>query len=241
MRFFLSFEICCCILVHLLSIQARLTFPAQRLFAGNSVRKRLIRAFRPTITARKKRSISSLRAPHFVLTEFTLSSLFLRFMAHSRSKRIIGEILATLNTMLPNARREFFGAAAKFLVPEEHQNDQAPITGYESSAEELRSFQAGFSDLTKNQIAEPAENIKEVIDALSFISDCRPGKKRRPRDISHKLGNLKRRTRKALRALGTRRPARGTGVFFKSLSGKYVTRKRKQANLRDRKSSSLRK
>jgi hypothetical protein len=144
----------------------------------------------------------------------------------SRSQKILGQVYSILDTLEGPNRREFFGAATKCLIPVSAQDDESPATGYEELSSELRSFQKGFSDLTARTLKSPTDNLKLIVKSLWDISEARARGKGRPRDVSKKLGKLRRRARKVLQRLQTPKPLRGVNVFFESIHESYFIRKR---------------
>ena len=143
----------------------------------------------------------------------------------SRFQRAMGEVLVVFETLKPNERREFFGMAAKMLLPERCWDDSAPKTGYEEHSEELVSFQGGFSDIDTNTIKNPTNPAaSELMSKLQFVSGVTCGRKHRQRDLRKKLNKLRRLTRKALKATKTQKPCRGSKMFFYSLICTYVSR-----------------
>lgn len=144
-----------------------------------------------------------------------------------RIQRVMGEITQIFiqDRTEPHEKREFFGMAAKILLPIILCDQKAPITGFESICEELVSFQRGFSEMNCRAIRSPRDPaIAELMKRLEFVSGVRLGKKR-PRDLKKKLRRLRSVAEKTLRATQTSKPSRGSRVFTESLIASFVAKK----------------
>jgi len=154
-------------------------------------------------------------------------------MKKSRFKRAMGEILAVFEKIQPGERREFFGMATKLMLEERYWDDSAPATGFETLSEELTHFQTGFTDLNAGLINDPSgPSTSVILPELHKIQNLigAKGKGSRRRVLRKRLNNLRKLARKTLMLTKTPRPRRGKRVFFRSLTNRYVDKKRGQGD-----------
>jgi hypothetical protein len=143
-------------------------------------------------------------------------------MSHSEgSGSVWGSIYARLQFYDRDHLRQFFAAAAKFLIDPRCWDDRHPGTDFDHRPE-VQAFHAGFEQLSAAQMrastaldAEVAAFRRLLIDASGFH-----GKGLNRRVAKRKLGDLRDRVRRAFR--DSRESQRGLRVYEDVIRSTYL-------------------
>lgn len=120
--------------------------------------------------------------------------------------------------------REFFSAAAKFLIPHEHWDDRHPETRFDADAN-IQAFHRGFESFSKSDMKATRKAKEKTSDLLPLLKSAADAKDNlRRRDAKSKLGDLRRRMHKRLKKYSRRekQPVRGLRFYEKTLKKNYL-------------------
>jgi|SRR5215469_139161 len=149
----------------------------------------------------------------------------------SKAKKLWREIDARIQFYEPEQLRQFFAAAAKFLIKSNHWDDSHPTTKFDKEAV-IKSFHEGFEQFSRKEMLgrkRVKQGEKDFLELLQKASGW-GGKDLRRRVAKRKLTKLRDRMKKRFHRFmrKEKQPLRGLRFYDKVMRTKYMTRKGKK-------------
>jgi hypothetical protein len=155
-------------------------------------------------------------------------------MKPSKTERLRRNIHARVQFYGLDELRQFFAAAAKFLIARENWDDSHPITGFDNDSV-IRAFHEGFGQFTKADMLGAKQLTETEATFIRLLRDAAgwSGTDLNFRIAKRKLTRLRQLMQRFLRSSRHHeQPLRGLRFYDKAIRNKYLATTKRRAEMR---------